>query len=175
MKPAKITIWKAEVDHDIDAATFKRTDATSDQSSERSQNAVASDSGENLDGSLIARYRDRRDVRIRERLKFCLKKKAGEVMEYDNTPNLDAAYIYELEVNDTVTPDDIKTAGTKAHEYLVRGALYDWYLGTGQQPTDSAESLQALEDSIAATLRGRSYGHRPMQPFGPAFLDYEKP
>jgi hypothetical protein len=175
MKRARIIIYKAEVDHDIDAGTFKRTDAALDGSSDRQQNAVASDAAEDLDGSLIARYRDRRDARIRERLKYALKKDPNEVMEYRNILKADPAYVYELVVSDSVTADDIESAGTRIHEYIVRGTLYDWYLGAGLQPTDSADSLQALEDAIAASLRGRSWGHRPMQPFGPAFWEYDKP
>ena len=175
MKPARITIWKAEVDHDVDAHTFKRTDAALDERSDRTQNAVASDAAEDLDGSVIARYRDLRDARIRERLKFCLVRKPTDVLEYNNIKNLDPAYIYELMVSDSITADNIQSAGTRIHEYLVRGTLYDWYLGAGLQPTDTLESLQELEDGISAVLRGRSYGHRPMQPFGPAFWDYEKP
>ena len=175
MKRAKIIIYKAEVDHDIDAGTYKRTDASLDGASDRQQNAVSSDAAEDLDGSLIARYRDRRDAKIRERLKYCLKKDPDEVLEYRNILNLDPAYIYELTVSDDITAADIESAGTKIHEYIVRGSLYDWYLGAGLQPTDSLESLQNLEDSIAASLRGRSWGHRPMQPFGPAFWDYDKP
>lgn len=174
-KRARIVIYKAEVDHDIDAGTFKRTDAALDGNSDRSQNAVASDAAEDLDGSLIARYRDRRDARVRERLKYCLKKDPNEVLEYDNTLSLDRAYVYELLVDESVTADDVKSAGTRIHEYIVRGTLYDWYLGAGLQPTDSLESLEELEDSVASSLRGRSWGHRPLQPFGPAFWDYDKP
>ena len=159
----------------MDAGTFKRTDAALDGNSDRSQNAVASDAAEDLDGSLIARYRDRRDARVRERLKYCLRKNPNEAMVYDNILKLDQAYIYELTVDDSVTKEDLKAAGTKIHEYIVRGTLYDWYLGVGLQPTDTAESLQALEDAVAASLRGRSWGHRPMQPFGPAFWEYDKP
>lgn len=174
-KRARIVIYKAEVDHDIDAATYKRTDAALDGSSDRQQNAISSDAAEDLDGSLIARYRDRRDARLRERLKYCLKRDPNEVMECDNILNLDRAYVYELLVDESVTPEDIKSATTRIHEYIVRGTLYDWYLGAGIQPTDSEESIQALEDNVAASLRGRSWGHRPLQPFGPAFWEYDKP
>lgn len=175
MKPAKIIIYKAEVDRDIDAGTFKRTDAALEGAPDRQQNAVASDAAEELDGSLIARYRDRRDAIIRKRLKYCLKKEPHEVLVADNILNLDPAYIYELMVSDSVTLSDVESAGKRIHEYIVRGTLYDWYLGAGLQPTDTLDTLQELEDAVAASLRGRSWGHRPMQPFGPAFWEYDKP
>ena len=43
MKQASITLYKKELYTDIDAKTFKRTDASLVQHPERTQNAVASD------------------------------------------------------------------------------------------------------------------------------------
>ena len=173
MKNVRITIYKVLVDNDIDKRTFKRTDATLDQNSERSQNAVAADSKEELDGSLIARYRDTRDARIRQRLRFCLKKPDTEVLEYTNIIKTDPTYVYELTVGDDFTANDLQSIGTRIHDYLVRGTLYDWYLNAGLQPLDTDDSLEELEDSISSSLRGKSYGRKPMQPWGPATYRYE--
>lgn len=168
-----IRLLKKEIDYDIDARSYKRNDATPElanerESAERISNAVSSDSSEDLDGSLIMRYRDLRDARLRKALKFCLKKPEVDQYEFTNVPVYDKEYTYVLEVPDEMTVDDIRGMCTKMHEYIVRGTLHDWYTYLSMKPTDDELTLGDLEDEIAGEFRGHSWVNRPLQPFGPA-------
>lgn len=173
MRTATITLYKAIIDKDIDSRTAKRVDASLDQASDRSQNAVASDATERLDGRLITRYRDLRDARLRSRLRFCLVKDTETELVIDNVVKMTPAYIYKLQVPDDFTQDDLYALSTKMNDYITRGTLRDWYLNAGLPPVDDEDALEELETDIASALRGKSYGRRPLQPFGPAHFAYD--
>lgn len=173
MKRASITLYRKELYTDIDSKTFKFTDASLVEQPERTQNAVMSDVQEELDELLVMRYCDLWDARMRRRLKFCIKD-TGETLVYTDAPDSSDRYTYDLELDDSLTASDVKSVGTLMHNFIVRGALYDWYVHCGLTPLDSLEALQDLEDEITSALRGRSYGHVPMQPFGPASWKYER-
>lgn len=172
MKTATIKLYKEILDKDIDSRTAKRVDATLDQASDRSQNAIASDATEKLDGRLIVRYRDLRDAQLRARLRFCLVKDTTTELSIDNVVRITPAYIYVLNVSDDFSMDDLQALSTKMNDYIIRGTLRDWYLNAGLQPVDDEDTLDELATDIASALRGKSYGHRPMQPFGPADFKY---
>lgn len=173
MKSASITLYKQELYTDIDSKTFKRTDASLVGQPERTQNAVASDVNEDLDELLLMRYCDLWDARLRRRLKFCIADE-GDILYYTDAPENSDRYSYELRLDDTVTASDVRAIGTLMHNFIVRGALHDWYIHCGIDPTDTLDDLQTLEDEITSGLRGRSYGRKPMQPFGPASWNYDR-
>ena len=173
MKTVILHLLKKEIDYDIDARSFKRNDASpalagDSESAERIANAISSDSSETLDGSLIVRYRDLRDARLRKALKFCLVKPEHEEYEFSNVPVYDKEYTYKLNLPDEMTSDQIRGIVTRMHEYLVRGTLYDWYTSIGMKAQDDEYTLQDLEDEVAGAFRGQSWINRPLQPFGPA-------
>lgn len=173
MKKATIKLYKAIIDKKIDSMTGKRVDASLDQASDRSQNAVASDATERLDGRLITHYRDRRDAEIRKRLRFCLvKEETGDELCIDNVSRATPAYIYRINVQDDFSMDDLSAMSNRMEDYIIRGALRDWYLGAGLPAMDDEDTLEELITDIASSLRGKSYGRRPMQPFGPAEYRY---
>lgn len=172
MKSVKLTLYKSLLQKDIDSRTFKRVDATMDQASLRSNNALESDSTEDLDSLLVTRYMDNHDSDLRRHLKFCLVPEEREVLEFDNSIDTDTSYVYNLNVDDSVTTEDLKSVTTKMHEYIINGTLYDWFTHSGVQPTISERGLTDQLDEIAGILRGRSYGRRPLQPFGPAEYEY---
>lgn len=176
MKRANITLYKKELYTDIDSKTYKRTDASYVGQPERTQNAVASDVNEPLDELLLMRYCDLWDARMRRRLKFCIVDE-GDVLTYTDVPEESDRYEYKLQLDDSLTSSDVRAIGTLMHNFIVRGALHDWYLhcGVDVPATESLEALQDLEDEITGALRGRSYGRRPMQPFGPACYSYDEP
>lgn len=173
MKSASITLYKKELYTDIDSKTFKRTDATLVGQPERTQNAVASDVNEELDELLLMRYCDLWDARMRRKLKFCIVDDS-ETLTYTDAPDESDRYTYSLSLDDTITASDVKSIGTLMHNFIVRGALHDWYIHCGVEPTDTLDDLQDLEDDITSALRGRSYGRKPMQPFGPAHWEYTR-
>ena len=173
MKKAKITLYRKELYLDIDSKTYKFTDASLVEHPERTQNAVMSNVEEDLDELLIMRYCDLWDARMRRKLKFCIKDE-DEVLTYNDAPDNSDRYEYDLTLDDSITASDVKSVGTLMHNFIVRGALFDWYTHCGLAPLDTLDELQNLEDEITSALRGRSYGHKPMQPFGPASWNYER-
>ena len=54
------------------------------------------------------------------------------------------------------------------HEYIVRGALLDWYKRLGMQ-TAAVDPMEVadLEENIVSSLRTPSYTRVPLQPLGP--------
>lgn len=174
MKILTFLLHKDAIHEFVDHATYKLVDATLDKMSERSQNAVASDSSEGSDGFLITEYCDRRDSTLRKRLKFCLVDN-DTTLVFDNTPEAEEPdYVYRCKVEDDFTGNDARSLCKKMDTYIKRGAIFDWYMNMGLQPTDTEAALVELEDEIGAILRGRPWGHRPMQPFGPAFWNFNK-
>lgn len=174
MRKVKITLHKNLIHDFVDAATFKLTDAHLDQNSERAQNAVSADTKEDNDGFLVNEYCDRRDAILRARLKYCLEE-TRSVVAFDNSVDAtEEDYEYNLNIDDTYTDDDLRSICKKMDTYIKRGAIFDWYLGAGIEPNDTALSIQELEDDIASSLRGRPWGRKPMQPFGPARFNYLK-
>lgn len=172
MKTVTITLKRQNILDFVDASTYKRTDATLDQASDRAQNALSSDSEDRNDAYLIGEYCDRRDATLRARLKFCIINDE-EVLEYTNDETV-GDYVYKLKVDDSFTASDLRSIGKKMDEYIKRGAIFNWYLQAGLDPTDNDMSIQVLEDEIAYALRGQPWGHRPMQPFGPAMFNFYK-
>lgn len=89
--------------------------------------------------------------------------------EIDNAPKLDdLAFIFDFGVEPGVGKDDLVSLSTMMHEYIVRGAVIDWYDNMMLQvPTMMAQSLQDLEDDMKHLLFGKAYNKSPLQPFGP--------
>lgn len=171
-----LRLLKEKIDHRIDAYTDKRNDATSGYSevleaNERVANAVSSDVTEDNDGFLITHYRDRRDALLRKALKYCLVDDAiYDGMVIDNFSDSGKWYLYKLSLpaDGGYTASDLSAVANIMEDYIVRGTLFDWYLNVGLQPTDTAESLDSLLEEVASSFRGKPYGRRPLQPFGPA-------
>lgn len=166
---AKIEIFKNPIYDFIDEATNKRVDATMDQSSDRTQNAVSSDQEDNNDLHLLQEYCDRRDSTLRMKLRFCLSSDTSEdELSFTNNYEDSISYIYNLAVDESINKGDIQVVGRKMEEYIKRGALLDWYIYENIEPTDSEMAIDNILDEIVNILRGRSWGRKPMQPFGPA-------
>lgn len=171
-----LRLLKEKIDHRIDAYTDKRNDATSGYSevleaNERVGNAVSSDTSEDNDGFIITVYRDRRDAQLRRALRYCLvEEEIYDGMVIDSFGDSGKWYIYKLSLpaDAKYTVSDLTAASNLMEDYIVRGTLYDWYLNVGMQPTDTPDSLDALLDDAASQFRGKPYGRRPLQPFGPA-------
>lgn len=177
MKTITISLKKKVIYDFVDASTYKRTDATLDQSSQRVQNAASSDQEDDNDSLLIKEYCDLRDARLRARLKFCIiDDSETENLVYDNTPTTEEdEYTYKLRVEDEFNVNDLKSVGKRMDSYIKRGAIFSWYLGAGLEAVDSEKALEEVENDIVSILRGQAWGRRPMQPFGPAFFNYKKP
>jgi len=167
-KTRKITLYKKGVHYDIDALTYKLTEATMQGVDQKARSAVASDKDEVFDASILNRLTDYRDASLRRRLQFCLKEE--EVMTFTNKPSDEASYDYELVLPVGFKDASLQVLGTKMHEYLVKGGLLDWYIQTGANINTQSLATQVaeLENTIVNMVRVPSTLKRPLQPFGPA-------
>lgn len=167
-KERVITLYKQNVHYDIDALTYKLTEATMQAADQKAKSAVASDKDEAFDASVLARLTDYRDATLRRKLQFCLKEE--EITSFDNKPSGDESYIYTLIVPVGFKDVMLKTIGTKMHEYMVKGGLLDWYIQTGTSTNirPLSDQVAELESEIVGMLRVPSNLKKPLQPFGPA-------
>lgn len=164
MKTRRIILHKDQVLYDIEGLAYKLTEATALEG--KAKNTLAADHNETLDGRLLSRMMDVRNAQLKKRLRFALVATAQKVA-CDNPAN-STEYVYDLSLNDKFDDNMLEVVKTQMHEYMVRGALLDWYKRLGIQNTavDAGEVLE-LEESIVATLRTPSYMKAPLQPFGP--------
>lgn len=167
-KTRVIDIIKAEVFKDIDLYTHKHVDAHEDMG-KRSANAVSSDSMEDVDGAVIARYVEFRNAQLRHRIQLALAETVGEYATDELTVD-NEKYVYSLRVPDEFNDNALRPLAEYMHRFLVFGALYDWYGQFGMGMADFyGRQLKEMENLISDTLRGPSIVKRPLQPFGPAY------
>lgn len=165
-KERQITIYKQKVYEDIDAETYKYSEARPEMAPQQS-NATASDSAERLDGHILARHVEFRDARLRRRLQKFLDDSA-EVTTADDQMVLDATFVYNFILSMAFKDSLLEVLKNYIHRYLVRGALFDWY-GVSLGINQNAEAeLRDLEESIVSMVSVPSITKRPLQPFGPA-------
>lgn len=164
MKTRRIILHKNQVLYDIEGLAYKLTEATALEG--KAKNTLAADHNEALDGILLARMMDKRDAQLRKRLRFALISSPQDVA--CDKPGTAEEYIYDLSLNDKFEDSMLEVVKTQMHEYMVLGALLDWYKRLGIQNTavDAGEVLE-LEETIVSTLRTPSYTKVPLQPFGP--------
>lgn len=167
-KPATITIYKKAVLASVDAQTFKRVDGVLSAESDQMKNALSSDSEENLDMHILHEHMEKRDANLRRRLTFCLVSD-DEDLSVSNLLEVDKpTFIYNLIVPDAFDKQRLQSLAKKIHNYIVQGALYDWYATQNMKGNVSATELEDLENEIVYMLR-TSFVKRPLQPFGPRY------
>lgn len=167
-KERTVTVYKNEVYKDIDLYTHKHVDASESQN-QQARNAVSSDSSEDVDSAVIARYVAFRDAYLRSKIQFALSDKV-QVHAADPITLEDNRFIYDLALPMAFNDNTLRPLAEFFHRFLVFGALYDWYsqFGMAQQASYYARQMDSLEETINSALRGSSVVKRPMQPFGPA-------
>lgn len=167
-KERTITLYKKAIHFDIDALTYKLTEATMHGIDQKARSAVASDREDSFDSEVLGRLTDYRDATLRRRMQFCIKE--VEVLEFDNKPKKVDSYKYVLVLPEGFKDSNLQNLGTKMHEYLVKGALLDWYIQTGVNVNSKPleEQVSELEDSIINMIRVPSTLRKPLQPFGPS-------
>jgi len=166
-KQRLVTIDKDLVFKDIDLITHKHVDAREDMGV-RSSNAVSSDSMEDVDGAVIARYVEFRNSELRVRLQQSMRDEYV-LAANDNITLDDKHYYYALEVPEKFNDNTLRPLAEYIHRFLVWGALADWYGQFGSnQAAVYEDKVDDVEEKINSILRGPSIAKRPMQPFGPA-------
>lgn len=166
MKSATIKIYKSLVTSEIDALTFKRVDGVLSAESDQLKNAVSSDTEESLDATILIRCMESRDALLRQRLTFCIKRNNEEDIIVTNEVDQNEAFEYNLSVPDSCDRQKLKALAQKIHNYIVQGALHDWYSIQNLKGNVGADELEEMESDIVCMLRS-SYVKRPLQPFGP--------
>lgn len=164
MKNRKIILHKDQLLYDVEGLAYKYAEANGLEG--KAKNTLAADHNEKLDGRLLSRMIDSRDAQLRKRLRFALVPTTKEVA-CDN-PAENKEFIYELSLSDKFDDNLLEVVKVQMHEYVVRGALLDWYKRLGIQTiaVDAGEILE-IEESIVSSLRTPSYTKAPLQPFGP--------
>lgn len=167
-KERKIILLKEQILSSIDNLTFKLTEVSLQGIDVKSRSSVASDRDDKFDAAILNRMADFRDARLRQRLQFCLKNE--EVTEFTNTPSADESFVYDLVLPEGFKDISLKMIGTQMHEYIVKGALLDWYIqaGVNTNTNDLAAQVNEIETTIVNILRVPSSMKKPLQPFGPA-------
>lgn len=166
MKSAKINIYKNLVLAEIDAQTFKRVDGVLAAEADQIKNAVSSDSEEALDMNLLHRYMETRDAVLRNRLAFCLVDDDEDLTVTNELEKDVESFDYSLKVPDTMNKPRLASLAKKMHNYIVQGALVDWYAMQNMKGNVGTAELEEMETEIVCMLRS-SFVKRPLQPFGP--------
>lgn len=168
-KERQIVIHKANIYRDIDAATYKYTDANPSESP-RAENAESSDTSEALDHNIVAALVQFRDAQLRTSLQTVLSEDSEDGTAYTTPDDQDGRFVYNLVLPLKFRDTLLQPAALFIHRYLVYGALYDWYIRIGRAAAANAYLVQLdeLERGIIASLRTPSKAKRPLQPFGPA-------
>ena len=159
---ARIILHKDQVLHGIETLAYKFSEAAGLEPKQK--NVVAADHNENLDADILSRMMDLRDARLRKRLRFVLSRTDNNVA--CDKPNTGSEFVYDM-LLEGVDGNDLESAKTLMHEYMVRGSLRDWYLQLGIQTAITTEEVDMMEEEIVSILRGKSFIKAPMQPFGP--------
>lgn len=163
MKSAVITLDKSLILYDIDARTFKRVDSNLPDQPDRTQNAISSDSEEELDKKILHRYMQGRDATLRKILAFAIM--GEEVLTASNgIKDSEPSFVYNLSVPDGFRGLD--ALAQKMHRFIVDGSIHDWYRMHATTSPFSEGYFEDAESSIICTLRA-GYASRPLQPFGP--------
>lgn len=166
-KERLVAVKKEAVYKDIDLLTHKHVDG-SDIPSPRISNARSSDTEEDVDGAVLARYVEFRDAQLRARIQFALSDKWQEEASSRITQEQEC-YVYHLSVAESFNDNALRPLAEYIHRFLVWGALYDWYAQFDQrQASVYGSQIENLEDEITGLLQTPSIVKRPMQPFGPA-------
>lgn len=162
-----IKLYKQAIYYEIDALTYKLTESRMQGADVKAKSAVASDSSESFDSSILSRMADYRDATLRKRLLFCLKDEDTDW--FINAPDESDKYEYVFVVPDVFKDATLRVLGTKMHEYIVKGALLDWYIqtGTAENITALTNQVEELETEIVGLMRVPGALKKPLQPFGP--------
>lgn len=166
-KERRIKLLKTPIENDINAHTSKYVEAAKAPTIQQ-ENAIASDTDETLDGSVISRLMDYRDAKLRMLIKGAMKE--VEILEADNCQYMEPIYVYDLLLSEKFNDALLRPLASLMHKYIVWGCLFDWYsqLGLAEANIYGAQ-LSDIEDDIKADLFPAGYAKRPMQPFGPAY------
>lgn len=161
----KIIIFKKEVFEQIDHITQKFADAALSEMVAIARDALTSDNDEALDSLVLSRYVDYRAARVRKLLSPALNR--SPLTHYDNEGYpiearagkdasdempVDPKYVYEIKDNVRISGDILESLAIYIHEYIVRGALYDWYSHLGSDHARDFGDIFELEKELQGIM-----------------------
>lgn len=163
----RIRLNKSDLHNDFDAWNAKLAGGPAMSGVDvYAKDGVESDATESEDGLVISRLFDYRDAELRDELQSVLVPDMGvEACDFaDSAPE----YVYDFML-DARWHGQLHSVATKMHEYLVKGALVDWYssLGIGYGAELKPRLKELLNDITNSLLPFSDTIH--MQPFGPAY------
>ena len=164
-----MSIVEKSIIEEVAAITRKYNDASERRKDVVLHSTIAADHNGSVDTGLISRRIKNWYAKLRSELLFCLFRESdiqtGTIPTRSYT-TLDLLMHFCPEFDELLLPN----VTTLVHEYLVNGALYEWYEKAGsQQAVVYGAKLQGMQEEIVSILRGPSIVKRPMQPFGPAY------
>ena len=158
MKALTITIRKAEILFDVDAATHSFARAT-ETASLRRADALQSDSGDTMNREMVVRFADRRAAELEERLGRFLASTTATA--YDVQISGDEAYAFTLYVENAFEDTQLRPLAQDMESYIADGATADWYAANGDgQGAVYAQRLPLVLNRIIGHIVERKFPTR---------------
>lgn len=151
-----------ELLYNIDALIHKRMDVAGGEDPIKSYNLRTDES--TLDRSILTRMTDKRDAVVRSILQAYLPP-IGPRYAANEEADTNDSYMYRLWMPCNWPDSLIKPLTATIHDYIVNGALYDYYMATdpalarGIDPTIIEEEIRSMIKTRTGKIR------RPLQPF----------
>lgn len=166
MKERKITLHLEELGKQLDRLTYKYSkSAVADP---LAADEVASDVDDNLDGPIISRLFIAREAQVRRRLAFCLIEE--EQVEVDNCSDLEGDIVFRMRLPESFTGSSLKVGCVYINDFIVKGALMDWYKEIGSPYADALKpEVDVLESRIVDIFRVPSVVPRGIAPYVPSY------
>lgn len=162
-----IILYKQAMFDEVDAHTSKWVEAAQPEKIEQ-QNAISSDTTEDLDGAIVTRLMDNWKSRLCRIIKSVL----AEVIDLfaDDAVELANRYRFTFDFPEEFEDAMLEPFKDTMHKYIVWGILYDWYRlhGVTSEAAVYKQELDELKKELESDIHPDGYAKRPMQPFGPA-------
>lgn len=163
-KNATITIKRQEVIKKIESLAYKRVESSLSDATPETQSAVQADSAEGMDSTILYSLLNSRDTEIRSKLLYCLVADNDNLSVSNSSSNV-SEYVYNLEVPEEFTRDQLLAACGLINDYFIYATLHDWYIQHGVSTTVDPTWLDSLLRKIAGAFRFETL-RKPLQPFG---------
>lgn len=148
--------------YNIDALIHKRMDVSGGEDPLKAYNIRTDESP--LDRSILLRMTDNRDATVRMILQAYLRPAGPRCVTNEET-EADDSYMYSICMPCTWPDALLKPLSTKIHDYIVTGALYDYYMSTDPSLARGIDST-IMEEEIRSMIKTRTGKiRRPLQPF----------
>lgn len=126
-KLRKITLYRERIMSDIDVLSYKYGEAAIAE--EGLRDSIQSDSDDMLDNAVLSQFVEARELILRKKLAFCLEDE--EVEEADNNVPDTEDMVFQFILPKSFKDVNLRVGAKMMHDYIVKGALMDWYANAG--------------------------------------------